>query len=131
MGKKHFLLLDGHHSRKDLPFLDYIHNDNHEWACCIGVIYATHIWQVADLPQLKGSFKTELTRAKRCFFDIKSQRGHQNFEMTDIVPLGAQARKKVLVLCKMPRHQLRIVDGDRSILFYLIALMFKKLFTTI
>jgi hypothetical protein len=93
-GKKPFLLLDGHHSRMDLPFLDYIHNANHEWACCIGVPYATHIWQVADSPQLNGSFKTELTRAKRRFFDIKSQRGHQNFEMTDIVPLVAHAWTK-------------------------------------
>jgi hypothetical protein len=67
-GKKPFLLLDGHHSRMDLPFLDYIHDPDHEWACCIGVPYATHIWQVADSPQLNGSFKAELTKVKRRFF---------------------------------------------------------------
>jgi hypothetical protein len=90
-GKKPFLLLDGHHSRMDLPFLDYIHGKDHEWSCCIGVPYATHIWQVADSPQLNGSFKSELTKAKRKFFEIKAARGSHSFEMCDIVPLVTHA----------------------------------------
>jgi hypothetical protein len=93
-GKKPFLLLDGHHSRMDLPFLDYIHGEGHEWACCIGVPYATHIWQVADSPQLNGLFKVELTKIKRKFFEIKSARGRQSFEMTDIIPLVMHAWSK-------------------------------------
>jgi hypothetical protein len=38
-----FLLLDGHGSRMLLPFLKYINEPRHEWVCCIGVPYATHI----------------------------------------------------------------------------------------
>jgi hypothetical protein len=45
--KKPFLLLDGHQSCMIVPFLQYIHGAGHEWVCCIGVPYATHIWQVA------------------------------------------------------------------------------------
>jgi hypothetical protein len=38
-----FLLLDGHHSHLEVPFLDYIFND-HKWFVCIGVPYAMHYW---------------------------------------------------------------------------------------
>jgi hypothetical protein len=47
---KPFLLLDGHGN----PFLKYINDSNHEWVCCIGVPYATHIWQLADASELKS-----------------------------------------------------------------------------
>jgi hypothetical protein len=90
-GKRPFLLLDGHHSRMDLPFLDYIHGAGHNWVCCIGVPYATHIWQVADSPQLNGSFKIALTKTKQKFFEIKAGKGSTNFEMTDIVSLISHA----------------------------------------
>jgi len=43
-----FLLLDGHHSRMMLPFLRYIGDRSHEWKCCFGVPYVTHLWQVGD-----------------------------------------------------------------------------------
>jgi hypothetical protein len=82
-----FLLLDGHHSRLDLPFIDYIHGNGHEWVACIGVPYGTHLWQVADSPQLNGSFKTELVKAKRQLFRYKQSLGKSNFEPTDIIPL--------------------------------------------
>jgi hypothetical protein len=79
-----FLLLDGHHSRMMLPFLDYINNPNHKWFTCFGVPYATHLWQVDDASSLNGAFKIELTRAKRNY--IKHRR-IPKFEPTDIVPL--------------------------------------------
>jgi hypothetical protein len=66
-----FLLLGGHHSRLDLPIIDYIHGTGHEWITCIGVPYGTHLWQVADSPQLNGAFKSELIKAKRIFFKAK------------------------------------------------------------
>lgn len=47
-GVKPFLLLDGHHSQFEVPFLEYIHDDNHAWVACIGVPYGTQWWQVAD-----------------------------------------------------------------------------------
>lgn len=56
-GKTPFLLLDGHHSRLELPFLDYIFDKSHEWSVCIGVPYGTHLWQVADSSELNGCFK--------------------------------------------------------------------------
>jgi hypothetical protein len=57
-----FLLLDGHHSRLGVQFLDYICNPLHRWVVCIGVPYGTHLWQVADSAELNGSFKIALTR---------------------------------------------------------------------
>jgi hypothetical protein len=36
-----FLLLDGHVSRFELPFLEYITCKDHEWNMCIGVPYQT------------------------------------------------------------------------------------------
>ena len=85
-GQKPFLLLDGHQSRFDIPFLDYIHTAEHEWVCCLGVPYGTHLWQVADSSQLNGNFKVALTKKKRQFFEIKRAL-NKNFEQQDIIPL--------------------------------------------
>jgi hypothetical protein len=79
-----FLLLDGHGSRMQLPFLKYINEPSHKWVCCIGVPYATHIWQVADASELNGLFKIELTRAKR---EYLWHRSSARFLPTDIIPL--------------------------------------------
>jgi hypothetical protein len=44
-----FLMLDGHGSSFQLPFLNYINSpENSKWTVCIGVPYGTHIWQVRD-----------------------------------------------------------------------------------
>ena len=85
-GKTPFLLLDGHQSRFEVPFLNYIHENDHKWTVCLGVPYGTHIWQVADSSQLNGKFKIELTKAKKKFFNIKRDLG-KNFNHCDIVPL--------------------------------------------
>lgn len=89
-GQTPFLLLDGHQSRLDVPFLKYIHTGNHKWTVCFGVPYGTHIWQVADSEQLNGLFKLLLTKLKRFFFEIKRKR-NKNFEQSDIIPLVRQA----------------------------------------
>jgi hypothetical protein len=34
-----FLLLDGQSSRFDVPFLEYINNEEHKWWTCIGTPY--------------------------------------------------------------------------------------------
>jgi hypothetical protein len=96
-GIRPFLLLDGHHSRFEIPFLDYIHNKDHEWVCCIGVPYGTHIWQVADSPQMNGAFKINLTIAKRRLFQLKTGIRKTNFEMTDIIPLVRKAWEESFV----------------------------------
>jgi hypothetical protein len=85
-GRKPFLLLDGHQSRFKLPFLDYIHDKSHPWTVCIGVPYGTHIWQVADAPQLNGSIKMELYKAKRQYLLLKDD-DNKKISPTDIIPL--------------------------------------------
>ena len=41
-----FVLVDGHQSRFDLEFLEYINNPLHKWNVCLGVPYGTSLWQV-------------------------------------------------------------------------------------
>jgi len=65
------LLLDGHGSRFDQYFLDYVNAPATKWCVLIGVPYGTHLWQVADSSEQNGSFKCELKRAKQ--FVIKKK----------------------------------------------------------
>jgi hypothetical protein len=88
---KPFLLLDEHGSRMMLPFLKYINDPEHEWVCCIGVPYATHIWQVGDASGLNGSFKINLAKAK---WEYLKHRSKPTFEPTDLVPLLNKAWEK-------------------------------------
>ena len=60
-----FLLLDGHHSRFELPFLEYVTNADHPWMICIGVPYGTSLWQVADSKEQNGSYKIAIAKAKK------------------------------------------------------------------
>jgi hypothetical protein len=55
-GTKPLLLLEQHHSRMDLEFLEYIMDPMHGWNVCIGVPYNTHLWQVASSSQKNGKF---------------------------------------------------------------------------
>jgi len=52
---KPFLLLDGHGSRLELPFLTYVNTEAHPWVVCIGVPYGTSYWQVGDSTEQNGS----------------------------------------------------------------------------
>jgi hypothetical protein len=56
-GLKPFLLLDGHGSRLELPFLKYVNDHGHPWVVCIGVPYGTSYWQVGDSSEQNGSYK--------------------------------------------------------------------------
>jgi hypothetical protein len=60
-----FLLLDGHGSRFDLSFLNYINAAETKWECCIGLPYGTSYWQVGDSSKQNGCFKMVLSRAKQ------------------------------------------------------------------
>jgi hypothetical protein len=70
-GIKPFLLLDGHGSRLELPFLEYINDPLHEWLVCIGKPFllldghGTSYWQVGDSAEQNGSYKMALTTAKK------------------------------------------------------------------
>ncbi len=64
----------------------------HEWLCCIGILYTTHIWQVANASELNSLFKIELTRAKR---EYLRHRTIGRFVPTDIVPLVKHAWQRI------------------------------------
>jgi hypothetical protein len=81
-----FLLIDGHHSRTRLPFLKYVNNPDHQWKVCIGVPYATHMWQPHDSSELNGTFKTLLYKVKERYLRDKPS-SIQGFQSTDIIPI--------------------------------------------
>ena len=70
-GVRPFLLLDGHGSRLELPFLNYINCPNHEWVVCLGVPYGTSYWQVGDSSEQNGSYKMAIMKAKAKLGDMK------------------------------------------------------------
>ena len=42
------IILDGHSSRLELPFLSYINNDVTRWKALFGIPYGTSLWQAGD-----------------------------------------------------------------------------------
>jgi hypothetical protein len=58
------LIADGHQSRLDPRFVSYINNKDHEWRVCLGVPYATVLWQVRDALEQNDKFKIEWTKVK-------------------------------------------------------------------
>ena len=58
------LIVDGHQSRLDPRFVTYINDKTHEWRVCLGVPYATVLWQVGDASEQNGKFKIEWTKVK-------------------------------------------------------------------
>ena len=90
--KHPFLLLDGHHSRFEIPFLDYICNNQHNWQLCIGVPYGIFLWQVLDSKEYNGSYKIALAQTKKEFFEkncacSSTQLNWHQLISTDIIPL--------------------------------------------
>jgi len=89
-----FLLLDGHGSRFDLDFLQYINAAATKWHCSIGLPYGTSYWQVGDSSKQNGSFKMALTKAKNDLVTKKNDAGLEfAINKTDIVGLVRQAWK--------------------------------------
>jgi len=68
-----FLLLDGHGSRFELPFLNYIRSEETKWKVCIGVPYGTNLWQVGDSAQQNGAFKSKLSEEKAKLLERKQE----------------------------------------------------------
>jgi len=66
-GIPQFLLLDGHGSRFNLSFLEYLNDMKRKgtkWNICIRVPYGTSYWQVGDGAEQNGCFMMYLLRAK-------------------------------------------------------------------
>jgi hypothetical protein len=90
-----FLLLDGHGSRFQLPFLRYISDDDHKWKVCIGVPNGTAHWQVGDSAEQNGSWKMATTREKRKLVQFRISMGLPlNIRPTDAVPICNTAWKQ-------------------------------------
>jgi hypothetical protein len=87
-GIRPFVLLDGHASRFDIEFLEYINNKTHKWSVCIGVPYGTSLWQVGDSIYQNGQFKVRITQKKEQILltRYKKQMGLELMP-TDIIPL--------------------------------------------
>ena len=93
-GLNPFLLLDGHGSRFELNFLQYINEDETKWECCIGLPYGMSYWQVGDSSEQNGCFKMALTKAKQELVTKKNDAGLEfAINRTDIVGLVQEAWK--------------------------------------
>jgi len=91
-GLNPFLLLDGHGSRFELEFLEYINNGETKWHVNIGLPYGTSYWQVGDSTEQNGCFKMALTRLKQ---KLVTQKNDHNLpyeiNKTDVVKLVKDA----------------------------------------
>ena len=87
--KKPFLLLDGHGSRFELPFLQYVTDKQHPWMVCQGVPYGTSLWQVADSSEQNGSFKAASSHIKMEILKKRLDMMMDNpcIMPTDIIPI--------------------------------------------
>ena len=109
---KPFLLLDGHSSRLELPFLQYINTPKDNWVCCIGVPYGTALWQVGDSKEQNGSFNIAISRAKIDLVNKKQSLSlPAELEPTDLMPLINEAWKHSFGQTEKIRLQLQNVDG--------------------
>eukprot|EP00590_Aulacoseira_subarctica_P006816 CAMPEP_0172416928 /NCGR_PEP_ID=MMETSP1064-20121228/3436_1 /TAXON_ID=202472 /ORGANISM="Aulacoseira subarctica , Strain CCAP 1002/5" /LENGTH=325 /DNA_ID=CAMNT_0013154913 /DNA_START=569 /DNA_END=1542 /DNA_ORIENTATION=+ len=91
-GLSPFLLLDGHGSRFELSFLEYINDANHKWWVCLGLPYGTSIWQVGDSTEQNGCYKMALIDEKMKLVTQKNDAGlPYSILKTDIIPLVRKA----------------------------------------
>ena len=91
------ILLDGHRSQLEMPFLKYINTPEDHWVACIGVPYGTALWQGSDSKEQNGSFNMAITEAKQNLLEMKDSIGLQNDGMidTDLMPLINEVWEKI------------------------------------
>jgi len=95
LGLNPFLILDGHGSRFELCFLEYINNEATKWNVCIGLPYGTSYWQVGDSSQQNGQFKMALTALKQALVTAKNDLQLEFcVEKREAIKLVKEARKK-------------------------------------
>jgi hypothetical protein len=79
-------LCDGHCSRFKEPFLEYTHEYDTPWGCCIGVPYGTSLWKLGDSQEQNGTFKMECKKSKAETARAKVRAGlPATLERSDIV----------------------------------------------
>ena len=82
------LVIDGHQSRLDPLFIEYVNNARHRWKVCLGVPYATTLWQVGDASEQNGKAKIEWYREKAHLVKWKTQHNFRcSIDPEDIMPL--------------------------------------------
>ena len=87
-GIKPFLLLDGHQSRLEMPFLKYINSPEDHWIVCLGVPYGTALWQVGDSKEQNGSFNIAINKAKQELLEFRENKNISGcLQPTDLIPL--------------------------------------------
>lgn len=87
-GPRPVLLLDGHNSRFNLAFLQYINDPSTKWFVAIGLPYGTHVWQIGDSSEQNGSFNNAFYEALDILFEEKLKTGQPaTILKTDIIPL--------------------------------------------
>jgi hypothetical protein len=48
------MLFDLHNSRRQVPFLQYVNDEQHKWKACIGLPNGTGKWQLRDSSEQNG-----------------------------------------------------------------------------
>jgi hypothetical protein len=92
LGLNPFLLLDGHSSRFELDFLEYINKVETKWVVNIGLPYGTSYWQVGDSTEQNGCFKMALVKQKQALVTKKNDHGlPYEINKTDVVKLVKDA----------------------------------------
>jgi hypothetical protein len=87
-GPEPVLIVDGHESRINPSFVDYITNPEHIWHVNLGVPHATSYWQVGDSSEQNGHFKVLLGEAKKELVSYKMQHGMPiGLTCEDVIPL--------------------------------------------
>ena len=108
-----FLLLDGHGSRLQLPFLRYTNNPYHPWIVCLGLPNGTSLYQVGDAAKQNGCWKMSITKFKRYLVLFKMRMGlPHTITKTDIFPLCNRAFANSFAQVTSNRHS--IADRGRN-----------------
>ena len=87
------VILDGHSSRLDPLFIQYVNDPTHRWNIWFGVPYATSYWQVGDSSEQNGAFKMGWSKVKKRFVSYLSDRGITPLKISNenVMPLLNQA----------------------------------------
>ena len=102
-----FLLLDGHGSRLQLPFLCYMNHPYHSCIVCIGLPNGTALWQVGDAAEQNGCWKISITKFKRDLVLFKIIMGlPPATTKTDIIPLCNRVSAKAFVEVPSKKHDI-------------------------
>ena len=88
-----FVLLDGHGSRLQLFFLEYINSTTHDglskWVQTLVTSNTTRVWQVGDSGNQNGCWKIAITVEKDALIQFKQRHEFESteFDRCNILPL--------------------------------------------